>query len=278
MSTVPTSRELPDGTAGGGTAGSAAQARPAGVLHDSVSVFVRELRPVLRDPFSLVFSLMQPLMFLAFFGPLLGGMTGLPIDQAFQWFVPGIVVMIALFGTAMTGSNLLFEIQSGAHERMLVAPVTRSALMVGRACKEMVPLVLQALVISGVAALFGFRPSLPGMVLGLAILAVFGVGLGALSYALAIVSRNRDWMFWTVQQGLLFPLMLLSGMLLPLEAGPGWMQVLSRFNPLTYMVDAERALFNGQFGEPAVAAGALAAVVLAALGLAVGIRAMRNSI
>lgn len=274
MTTVPTTRESPGGTTGDGTG----RARPAGILHDSVSVFVRELRPVVRDPFSLVFSLMQPLMFLAFYGPLLGGMTGLPLDQAFQWFVPGIVVMIALFGTAMTGSNLLFEIQSGAHERMLVAPVTRSALMVGRACKEMVPLVLQALVLSGVAAFFGFRPSLPGMVVGLAILAVFGVGLGALSYALAIVSRNRDWMFWTVQQGLLFPLMLLSGMLLPLEAGPRWMQVLSRFNPLTYMVDAERALFNGQFGDPAVAAGALAAVVLAALGLAVGIRAMRNSI
>jgi ABC-2 type transport system permease protein len=253
-------------------------ARPAGLVHDCASVFVRELRPLVRDPFSLVFSLMQPLMFLALFGPLLGGMTGLPIGQAFQWFVPGIVVMIALFGTAMTGSNLLFEIQSGAHERMLVAPVARSALLVGRACKEMVPLVLQALVISGVALFFGFRPSLPGMVVGLAILAVFGVGMGALSYALAIVSRDRDWMFWTVQQGLTLPLMLLSGMLLPLEAGPRWMQVLSLFNPLTYMVGAERALFNGQFTDPSVGLGALAAAALAALGLAVGIRAMRHSI
>jgi ABC-2 type transport system permease protein len=150
--------------------------------------------------------------------------------------------------------------------------------MIGRACKEMVPLVLQSLVISGIAALFGFRPSIPGMAVGLAMLAVFGMGLGALSYALGIVSRERDWMFWTVQQGLLFPLMLLSGMLLPLESGPGWMQVLARFNPLTYMVDAERALFNGAFGDAAVWQGGLAAVVVAAVGLAVGIRAMRNSI
>jgi ABC-2 type transport system permease protein len=65
-----------------------AQARPAGVVRDTASVFVRELRPMIRDPFSLVFSLMQPLMFLAFFGPLLGGMTGRPIAEAFQWFVP----------------------------------------------------------------------------------------------------------------------------------------------------------------------------------------------
>ncbi|MEX5297141.1 ABC transporter permease, partial [Kocuria sp. CPCC 205268] len=68
MTAVPTTRESPGGTD---------RARPAGIMHDSVSVFVRELRPVVRDPFSLVFSLMQPLMFLAFFGPLLGGMTGL---------------------------------------------------------------------------------------------------------------------------------------------------------------------------------------------------------
>ena len=254
------------------------RARPAGVVRDTGSVLLRELRPMTRDPFSLVFSLLQPLVFLAFFGPLLGGMTGLPIAAAFQGFVPGIIVMIALFGTAMTGSNLLFEIQSGSHERMLVAPVARSALLVGRALKEMVPLVIQGIVITAVAVIFGFRPSIPGMVLGLAILAVFGVGFGALSYALAIASRERDWMFWTVQQGLLFPLMILSGMLLPLESGPHWMQVLARFNPLTYMVDAERALFNGAYADAAVWQGALAAVVVAALGLSVGIRAVRHSV
>lgn len=256
----------------------ARDARPAGVLQDTANVFLRELKPVVRDPFSLVFSLMQPLVFLAFFGPLLSGMTGLPLAESFQWFVPGIIVMIALFGTAMTGSNLLFEIQGGSHERMLVAPVARSALMVGRALKEMVPLVVQAVVITAVASLFGFRPSIPGMAVGLVLLAVFGLGFGALSYALAIASRERDWMFWTVQQGLLFPLMILSGMLLPLDAAPRWMQVLATANPLTYMVDAERALFNGVFADASVWQGALAASLLAALGLTVGIRAMRNSI
>lgn len=251
--------------------------RPSGAVRDTGNVFVRELWPVLRDPFSVVFALVQPLVFLAFFGPLLSGMTGLPTAESLQWFVPGIIVMSTLFGTGMTGSNLLFEIQGGSHERMLVAPVARSALMVGRALKEMVPLTVQALVITGVAAIFGFRPSLL-MVLGLVLLAVFGVGLGALSYALGIASRERDWMFWTVQQGLLFPLMILSGMLLPLESAPTWMRILSRLNPLTYLVDAERALFSGALTDPAVWQGAVAAVVIAALGLTVGIRAMRRSI
>ncbi|QDB79684.1 ABC transporter permease [Georgenia sp. 311] len=248
------------------------------IVRDTGNVLVRELWPVLRDPFSVIFSLLQPLVFLAFFGPLLSGTTGLPLAESFQWFVPGIIVMSTLFGTAMAGSNLLFELQSGSHERMLVTPVARPAFMVGRALKEMVPLSVQAVIITLVAAAFGFRPNVPGMALGLVLLAVLGIGLGALSYSLGIAARERDWMFWAVQQALIFPLMILSGMLLPMESAPRWMQVLGQVNPLTYVVGAERALFNGQLGEPAVWQGALAAVVLAALGLTLGIRMIRRSI
>ncbi|KGM13788.1 ABC transporter permease [Cellulomonas bogoriensis] len=260
------------------TSPDAPSTRPSAVLRDTRAVLVRELWPVLRDPFSVVFSLLQPLVFLAFFTPLLAGMTGAPLGDQLQWFVPGIIVMSTLFGTAMAGSNLLAEMQSGSHERMLVTPVSRSALMIGRALKEMVPLSVQAVVLTGVAAVFGFRPHPPGMALGLVLLAVFGIGLGALSYSLGIASRNRDWMFWAVQQGLLFPLMILSGMLLPLESAPRWLQVLSSVNPLTYLVGAERALFNGLLTDPTVWQGALAAVGVATLGLVVGVRMMRRSV
>ena len=64
-------------------------------------------------------------------------------------------------------------------------------------------------------------------------------------------------MFWAVQQTLLFPLMILSGMLLPLETGPAWMRVAAEFNPLAYVVEAERALFAGEFRTGAVLAGVL---------------------
>lgn len=247
-------------------------------LRDTGSVFQRELWPVLRDPFSLVFSLLQPLVFLAFFTPLLSGFSGMPLAESLQWFVPGIIVMSTLFGTAMAGSNLLFELASGAHERMLVTPVARSALMVGRALKEMVPLTIQAVILTLIGSVFGFRPHLPGMIVALVLLALFGIGLGALSYALGIASRKRDWMFWAVQQALIFPLMILSGMLLPLDTAPRWIQILSGFNPLTYLVEAERALFNGAFSDPAGWQGGIAAVVFAVIGLFVGIRMMRKSV
>ncbi|WP_033337500.1 ABC transporter permease [Catenuloplanes japonicus] len=252
------------------------------LARDTRIVFVRELKPMIRDPFSVVFGLVQPLVFLALFGPLLSGSVGSagPVTAGgtvWQWFVPSILVMTALFGTSAVGSNLLYEFQTGAHERMLVTPLSRSSLLIGRSLKEMVPLAGQAVLIVAVMVPFGFDLYPAGALLGLALLAVFGVGLGSLSYALAIAVRKNEWMFWLVQQTLLFPLMILSGMLLPLESGPGWMQAASRANPLAYVVDAERALFAGDVASLDALWGAVAAGATAAIGLFVGIRAMLRS-
>jgi ABC-2 type transport system permease protein len=245
------------------------------IVTDTATVFTRELRPVLRNPFSVIFSMIQPLFFLALFAPLLPDVVG--GESALQWFVPGIVVMVCLFGTSTTGANLLFEIQTGSHERMLVTPLRRPALIIGRALKEIIPMFAQAALIVAATIPFGFRLHPVGAVLGLLLLSVFCVGLGSLSYTLGLASKNQEWLFWAVQQTLLFPLLLLAGMLLPIDGGPGWLQTLANFNPLTYVVDAERALFTGELFSSAVASGVIAAVAVAAGGLFVGVRAMRRS-
>jgi ABC-2 type transport system permease protein len=248
------------------------------LLRDVGIVMTRELRPVLRDPFSLIFGMIQPLFFLGLFGPLLAASMGGSLNGGvWQWFVPAILVMTTLFGTSTTGANLLFEFQTGAHERMMVTPLSRSSLLIGRALKEMVPLFGQAVIVIAMMVPFGFELHLAGAIVGLALLAVFGIGLGSFSYALAIAVRKQDWMFWVVQQTFLFPLMILSGMLLPLENGPGWMQVASKFNPMSYLVDAERTLFAGDVTSSAALWGWTAALITAALGLTVGIRSMLRS-
>jgi ABC-2 type transport system permease protein len=185
--------------------------------------------------------------------------------------------MSCLFAGSVTGSNLQFEMQTGSHERMLVSPLRRPALIIGRALKEMVPIAGQSLIIIAITVPFGFRPDPAGAALGLLVVATFSVGLGALSYALALASKDQEWLFWTVQQTLLFPLLLLAGMLLPIAEGPGWLRTLSKFNPLTYVVDAERALFNGELVSSTVAYGALSALAVALFGLYVGISAMRRA-
>lgn len=252
-------------------------------FRDTAIVASRELKPVLRDPFSVVFSMVQPLFFLALFAPLLTSVSGVGVSGvagaggqgALQWFVPGIVVMSCLFGASMTGSNLLMEMQTGSHERTLVTPLSRSSLLLGRALKEILPVLVQAVIVVAVVAPFGFEVHPLGIVVGTVMLSVFSVGLGSLSYALALATRGQDWIFWTVQQTFLFPVLLLAGMLLPVDAGPGWLRTLSRANPLTYIVDAMRGLFAGSFDAGLTAQGMLAAVVVCALGLAVGLRSMR---
>jgi len=245
-------------------------------FRDTWYVFVREMRPALRDPFSVIFSLLQPLVFLGLFGPLLIGSSSVPASETLAWFVPGILVMTVLFGASGTGSNLLFEMQTGSHERTLVAPVSRSALLVGRAMKEIAPAIVQALLIVAVTFPFGFRASFPGFLAGLVLLALFGMGLGAFSYTLALASAKKDWMFWAVQQTLIFPLMILSGMLLPLSEAPAWMRTVAAANPISHIVSAEHALLNGTLLTPTVLKGFAAALLLVAFGLALGIRTMRR--
>lgn len=240
-------------------------------------MLLRELRPAVRDPFTVVFSLVQPLVFLSLFGPLLAGITGQPTEVALQSFVPGILVMTCFIGTSMTGSNLLGEISTGSHERLLVTPLSRTSLLVGRALKEIAPVLLQSLIVLAAVLPFGFDLHPGGAVLGLALAAVFSIGIGALSYALALAVRSNDWAFWLVQQTMMFPLLLLAGVLLPLETGPAWLRAVSTLNPLRYLVDAERALFDGRVLDPAVASGVVASLVTVALGLLVGTRTMRRA-
>ncbi len=239
-------------------------------------VLGRQLRPMSRDPFTLIFGVLQPIVFLTLYGPLLVGMSG-GGESPWQWFVPGIIVMVSLFGTSVAGAYLLEELRVGSFERFLVTPLDRSSLLVGRALKEVVPLTLQALLIVALVTPFGFRANVPGVIVGLLILGTFGVGLGALSHSLAMAVKRQEYLFWLVQQTLLFPLLLLSGILLPLDLAPDWLRTLSRVNPLTYVVEAERALFAGDFADPSVGIGAAVALGVAIVGLAVGTRMMRRA-
>lgn len=245
-----------------------------GFWADTGTVFVRELRPVLREPAQIIMAMVQPLVFLALFAPLLPDGDG---ASPLQWFVPGIAAMTALMGASFTGANLLEEMQSGSHESQLVSPVDRAALLVGRALKEVVPMLAQVAIIVAVVSPFSFDLHLVGVLVAATMLALFSVGIGALSFVLALASKGQDWMFWTVQQTLLFPTLLTAGILLPVDDAPRWLEVLSALNPMTYVVDAARALFAGSFPAQTVAEGFAAAALVAALGVLVGVRAMRRS-
>jgi len=245
-----------------------------GVLADTWNVMVRELKPVFREPASVLFAMVQPLVFLGLFAPLLPKVEN---GSALQWFVPGIVAMTALMGASFTGANLMQEMTTGSHERLLVSPLSRSSLLIGRAMKEVVPMVMQTGIILLVVTPFSFELHLGGVLVGMAVLALFSIGVGALSFALALAAKDQEWLFWTVQQTAIFPVLLLAGVMLPLEGAPGWLKTAADLNPLKYVVEAERALFAGTFPVDAVSYGFIGSAVIAVLGLFVGLRAMERS-
>ncbi len=243
-------------------------------LRDTTTIFRREFVTVVREPLGLLFEMGQPLLFLFLFGSLLDGAVG----SSWQWFVPGILVMMCLTAPMSAGYNLLIELIGGSMERLMVTPVNRTALLVGRALKEMTVLFAQSVLIIVLALPLGFELHLPGVVAGVALLIVFGVGLGSLSFVLAMRSAPGGELFYVVTQGLLFPLLLLSGVLLPLDSGPSWLRVAGELNPVTFIVEAQRALFAGDLTDLSVLYGAATSLAVAALGLWLGNRAIRRGV
>ena len=236
-------------------------------------VFVRSIRPTLRRPQSVLIGMSMSLLYLVLFGPLLRSFgTG---GSSWEWFVPGMMAQTALFGTAYAGFALIPEIRSGALERMRVSPVSRSALLLGRVAGDVLRLVLQALLLALLATVFGFRVGIGPLLLGLALLAVLGVAIGAASYALALTLR-QEYAFAPVLSMSVMPLMLLSGVLLPMTIAPAWLYDISRANPLSYVVDAERAMVAGQWSALSIWLGPLLGILLALLATGWGVRTFRR--
>jgi ABC-2 type transport system permease protein len=175
------------------------------------------------------------------------------------------------------GWALTEELLSGSFERFLATPMSRPAILVGRALKELAPLLAQALIVILVAAPFGLALYPIAMLVGLVLFLIFGVGVAALSYALAIATKRDGSTFYIVSHSVALPAMLLGGVLLPMDMAPNWLWIASRFNPLTYLVEAERALFRGEMFTIEVGYGVVVAIIVAIAGLTVGSLTIRKA-
>ncbi|GAA2439988.1 ABC transporter permease [Actinomadura vinacea] len=241
------------------------------VIRDSLLIFRRYLRQTLRSTVTIVFGLLQPLLYMVFFGPLLTRMTevrGFGGD-AWQVLVPGILVQLALFGAGFVGFGLIADLRSGVVERLRVTPVSRTALLLGRVMRDTLVLAVQAAMLLAAGLALGLRAPVGGLLIGLALVVLLSVGVAALSYVLAMMTRSED-AFAPLLSTLTLPLMLLSGMLLPMTMAPGWLDAVSRATPFRYVVDAVRAAFTGDYAGGAVLRGAAVTLVLVAASLALG--------
>ncbi|ALG10435.1 ABC transporter permease [Kibdelosporangium phytohabitans] len=239
------------------------------LIRDVLLVFRRQFGLVLMSRFWIVIGLAQPVMYLVFFGPLV--QSALPGENGgWQMFVPGLLVQLGLFGSAFVGFNVISDVRSGVLERMRVTPVSRLALLMGRVLRDVVVLVSQSIVLLIVATVaFGLRAPVGGILLGLLLLALLVVALASLSYTAGLSTKHED-AFAPLLNFVTVPLLLLSGVLLPMSLAPGWLDVISRLNPLRYVVDGIRGAFLGQFTSDVLAIGLVAAVALAVVSISIG--------
>ncbi|MFD0888559.1 ABC transporter permease [Streptosporangium algeriense] len=238
--------------------------------------FGHELRNILRNPAWVLIGIMQPVLYLLLFAPLLTTTTqGGTMGEALRMFTPGAMMMIALFGSLFTGFAMINETRNGVLERLAVSQAWRPAIILGRVIKDMLVLACQALLVMGVAMLMGLRLSLAAVALMLLLMAATGLFAASLSYGLALVIRDENGLSQIVQFFAL-PLTLLAGMLLPVSLGPEWMQTVARFNPLYYAVEAGRSLFAERLTDSTIPVAFAVFFVLGALTLTWSVRSLRK--
>jgi ABC-2 type transport system permease protein len=250
----------------------------ARTVSDTRLIFLRYLRQTLRSKVAVVFGALQPLLYLVLFGPLLSALVdvrGFGAGDAWQVFVPGVLIQLALFGAGFVGFGLIADLRSGVVERLRVTPASRTALLLGRVLRDTAVIAFQGVLLVAAGLALGLRAPAGGIAVGLLFVVSLTVSVASLSYVLAMRTRTED-AFAPLLSAVTLPLMLLSGILLPMSLAPGWLDAVSRFTPFRYVVDAVRAAFLGDYASAAVAEGALVAVALLVASVALGARRFRS--
>lgn len=248
-------------------------------LTDTWLIFKGQMTKSLRNPAWVIIGLMQPILYFALFGPLLQNVVKMPgFAQGTTWqqfFVPALLVQLALFGAAFVGFGIVAEWREGVIERMRVTPASRLALLLGRVLRDVVTLVVQSLVLLVVGVAFGLRAPLPGVLLSFVFIVLLAIAMASFSYAIGLVLKSEDSLA-PLLNSIMLPVLLLSGILLPMTIAPAWLNDLSKINPFRYVVDGMREAFLGHYATTSVWSGLAVAVAVAIVCVAWGTRVFRH--
>jgi ABC transporter DrrB family efflux protein len=218
------------------------------VISDAWAITKRNLLRYVRVPTLLVFSTIQPVMFVLLFRYVFGGAIKLPIPNVsyVDFLMPGIFVQTVVFGSTQTGVGLAEDLAGGMIERFRSLPMARSAVLAGRTLSDTVRNLFVMLLMTGVGMLVGFRfhGGLLAAILALAVALAFGFAFSWISALIGLTAGNVEAaqassFVW------IFPLTFASAAFVPLQSMPGWLEAWAKINPVTIVVQALRALALG---------------------------------
>ena len=218
-------------------------------LRQTGQVSLRYLRVLMRQGAWIGITLVQPLIWLLLFGALFKTVTKIPGFHGgsyIAFLAPGVVVMLAVSSAGWTGMGFIEDMTSGVMDRMLASPVWRGALNLGSVAQAVLTIVIQSLLIVGLALAMGahFRGGVGGVAILVLVGALLGGVFASLSNGVALLARQREALIGAVSFVLL-PLTFLSSALMQRNLEPSWIRTVSEYNPVNWAADAGRSAALG---------------------------------
>lgn len=214
----------------------------------------RCIQAALRNPVFLFMGVATPIIYLAFFTPLLGTLAAngsLGTDNVLTLFIPGMLPIIAFSTGLFTGFGMIDEVRSGVIERFRVTPAKRFSILSGPVLFDTCSVFFQSLLFILISIPFGFRASPLGLLVLFLLLALLTIITSSFGNAMGVITKSED-RYAPIVHGINLPVLLLSGTLLPMTLAPTWLNILAHFNPVYYVVEAARALAVGNIASLSV--------------------------
>ena len=215
-------------------------------LRDTGALTVRNLLHYVRVPELLVFTFVQPVMFVLLFRYVFGGSIPIPGLEYVDYLMPGIFVQTVVFGATATAIGLAEDIGTGIVERFRSLPMTRFAVLAGRTAADLIRNTGVVIVMFVIGVLVGFRPEggIPRIVLALLLILGFAHALSWIFANVGLRASNAE-AAQAISFPILFPLTFASSAFVPVSNMPGWLQAFAWHQPVTIVVNAARALMLG---------------------------------
>jgi len=211
------------------------------MMEDIYAIYLREILRLWRQKVRLVTMIMMPLLWLGIIGNAFNSAFNIPMKADFISFLtPGILVMTMVFTATISGITTVFDREFGFLKEMLVAPIKRESILIGKMLGGVTQAIFQGLLIILLALFMGVKfsgvASIPGM-----LLTMFLVSVTFVSFGLAVASKLTSMEgFQMVMNFMIQPMIFLSGAFYPTTLLPKWLKAAVRINPLSYGVDAMR--------------------------------------
>ncbi len=215
-------------------------------LRGFYTLWLREVKRYIRDRTRLVSSFVQPLLWLVIFGIGIGAsLRAAPAGLTYQELIfPGIVGQTLLFTSMFMGISVIWDKEFGFMKEILVAPISRVSIFLGKMVGDSTDALIQGIIVLFLGLILGINLDPITFLASLPVMLLITFGLVSIGLTIASFMGSLE-SFGAIQSFINLPLFFLSGALFQIQSLPGWMQAISRLNPLSYGVDALRTIILG---------------------------------